>query len=195
MIGLRGVLAAALIALSGSAHADVYIFLEEDGTPRYSNVPDDPRYTVVLREGKRTPNDYDNPLLAGKPYQLDVLEAAKTYRLDPALVHAVIAAESNYNPRAVSKKGAVGLMQLMPDTARRYGVKAHELMQPASNIRAGVRYLADLMNQFNGDVRLALASYNAGEHVVVRHGNRIPPYVETQAYVPRVLSYYAQLKQ
>ena len=190
-----GFLAAALL-WAAPALADVYVLIEEDGTPRFSNAPDNPRYTIYLREsGKTMSGPSLDRLLSDRPYQADVLQAAKTYKIDPALLHAVIAAESNYNPRAVSKKGAVGLMQVMPATAHRYGVKTRDLTQPAANIRAGARYLADLIRMFEGDLQLALAGYNAGEHVVVRYGNRIPPYAETQAYVPRVLRYYAELKK
>jgi hypothetical protein len=114
--------------------------------------------------------------------------AARETRIDPGLLHAVIATESAYNPAARSPKGAQGLMQLMPATARRYGVvNAYE---PRHNILGGARYLADLLAMFDQDVRLALAAYNAGEQAVLRHGRRIPPYRETSAYVPRVLDYY-----
>jgi soluble lytic murein transglycosylase-like protein len=117
-----------------------------------------------------------------------VEEVARETRLDPGLLHAVIATESAYNPVARSPKGAQGLMQLMPATARRYGVvNAYE---PRHNILGGARYLADLLVLFDQDVQLALAAYNAGEQAVLRHGRRIPPYRETGAYVPRVLDYY-----
>jgi soluble lytic murein transglycosylase-like protein len=106
----------------------------------------------------------------------------------------VIAAESNYNPNARSNKGAVGLMQVMPDTGRRYGVKEKELKHPEKNIRAGVQYLADLIDLFDGDLKLALAGYNAGENAVLRHGRKVPPFAETQAYVPRVLRFYDTLR-
>jgi soluble lytic murein transglycosylase-like protein len=129
-----------------------------------------------------------------RPYQGEVVAAAKLHNLDPALVHAVITAESNYNPNAVSQKGAVGLMQVMPDTGRRYGVRPRELREPHKNIKAGVQYLAELIAMFEGDLRLALAGYNAGENAVLRHGRRIPPFAETQAYVPRVLRFYDTLR-
>jgi soluble lytic murein transglycosylase-like protein len=215
--------AAAFACAMPLAHADVYMLVEDDGTVRTSKTPDDPRYKLFLREpteyklkdaapvrGVRNPGDlrlraawgredanaalFANPLLAGKPYQEHVVEAAKEHRLDPALVHAVITAESNYNPNAVSGKGAVGLMQVMPDTGRRYGVQAKELKHPEKNIRAGAQYLADLIEMFDGDLKLALAGYNAGENAVVRHGRRVPPYAETQAYVPRVLRFYDNLR-
>jgi len=220
----RALAAAAVLACATPvANANVYALVEEDGTVRLSNTPDDPRYKLFLREpaeyklkdaaqvrGVRNPGDYRlraawgradpkselfaNPLLADKPYQDRVVEAAKAHKLDPALVHAVIAAESNYNPNALSNKGAVGLMQVMPDTGRRYGVKEKELKQPEQNIRAGVQYLADLIELFDGDLKLALAGYNAGENAVIRHGRKVPPFAETQAYVPRVLRFYDTLR-
>src|SRR5215510_16089113 len=169
---------AALLAGAAPACADVYSFVEEDGTVRFSNKPDDPRYKLYLREpteyklrdarefrnvrnpgdlrlrapwGKR-PDLFENPALQGKPYQHHVIVAAKNTQVDPALIHAVITAESNYNPNAVSDKGAVGLMQLMPDTARRYGVKGKEMRRPDKNITAGAQYLADLIRMFDGDL-------------------------------------------
>jgi len=186
-----------LVAASAAARADVYFLVEEDGSVRLTNQPDDPRYRLFLRSpaGRKTePELLANPLLAGKPYREHVAEAARNTNLDPALIHAVIAVESNYNPNAVSGKGAAGLMQLMPETARRYGMKAREIKQPEKNIKVGARYLADLLQLFDGDLKLALAGYNAGENVVIRYGNRIPPYPETRAYVPRVLAFYEQLR-
>ncbi len=136
----------------------------------------------------------DNPRLAGKPFQQQVGVAAQEHNVDPALVHAVILAESNYNPNAVSVKGAVGLMQLMPGTGRRYGAKEKDLRVPEKNIRAGTQYLSDLIALFNGDLRLAVAAYNAGENAVIRFGKKIPPFAETLAYVPRVMRAYEELR-
>jgi soluble lytic murein transglycosylase-like protein len=212
---------AALVALGApAAQADIYSFVDEDGTVRFSNQPDDPRYKLFFREpteyklrdtgefrNLRNPGDYrlraawgkrpdlfENPALEGKPFQEHVIVAAKSAQLDPALIHAVITAESNYNAHAVSHKGAAGLMQLMPDTARRYGLKDKEIRHPDKNIKAGAQYLADLIRMFDGDLKLALAGYNAGENVVLRYGRKVPPYAETQAYVPRVLRVYDQLR-
>lgn len=112
---------------------------------------------------------------------------ARRHRLDPALVNAVIGVESGFRPQARSPAGAQGLMQLMPGTAQRLGVDDAD--EPLANIEGGSRYLSRLLRDF-GDVRLALAAYNAGEGAVARHGNAIPPYRETQQYVPRVLSLY-----
>ena len=114
--------------------------------------------------------------------------------LDPALAHAVIATESEYRPTARSPKGAVGLMQLMPATAERFGVPRAQRHVPEANLRAGLRYLKWLIAHFDGDVRLALAGYNAGEGAVQKYGNRIPPYPETQNYVRKVKGYLAQLR-
>ncbi|WP_328485116.1 lytic transglycosylase domain-containing protein [Methylobacillus arboreus] len=126
------------------------------------------------------------------PYQEIIASAAQANSLEPALLHAVIKAESGYRPLAVSSRGAKGLMQLMPATARQLGVI--NIDDPAQNIQAGARYLSLLQQQFNGDISLALAAYNAGPGAVARHGNTIPPYAETQAYVPKVLQAYRQLK-
>ncbi len=117
-------------------------------------------------------------------------DAAYRHHLSVALVHSVISAESCYDPKAISRAGAVGLMQLMPGTARRYGVD--DRYDPAQNLNGGTRYLRDLLNMFRGDLKLALAAYNAGENVVIRYGFAIPPYPETQQYVGKVLQNYNQ---
>ena len=117
-----------------------------------------------------------------------VAKAARVHGVDEALVHAVIFAESSYDPRAVSPAGATGLMQLMPATAAQYGVR--DLFDPAQNVSGGVRLLRDLLRQFDGNMELALAAYNAGAGAVIRAGNRVPPRPETVAYVPKVIDYY-----
>lgn len=122
-------------------------------------------------------------------YHTLVLANARRYGLSPSLLHAVIRAESAYDPSAVSRAGAQGLMQLMPGTAARYGVQ--NSFDPAENIRGGAAYLRDLLDMFDQDVKLALAGYNAGEGAVIKHGRQIPPYAETQDYVRKVLSFYA----
>jgi soluble lytic murein transglycosylase-like protein len=133
-------------------------------------------------------------LLADRPFASQIHDAARDAALDPALVHAVIFVESRYNPAARSPKGAVGLMQVMPETAARYGVR-----NPAKSLRenllAGTRYLSDLMLQFNSRLDLVLAAYNAGENAVIRYGRNIPPYRETQLYVPAVLAKYREWQE
>lgn len=126
-----------------------------------------------------------------KKYTPLIDSLAQKYRLDSDLVHAVVTMESAYDPRALSKKGAVGLMQLMPGTATRYGVSDRE--NPEQNVTGGVRYLRDLLLQFRS-VSLALAAYNAGEGAVQRYGNKIPPYPETRRFVVKVLTHYKKLK-
>ncbi|WP_173065541.1 lytic transglycosylase domain-containing protein [Sulfurimicrobium lacus] len=178
------------------AAAGVYAYTAEDGSVSLSNVPADNRYRVLIPDQKdnaqaSSPNAEQKVLsaLAGKArYDRIVDDAARTYGLEGALLHAVISVESHYNPKAVSRKGASGLMQLMPATARRYGVA--DSFDPVQNIEGGARYLRDLLKMFNSDLSLALAAYNAGENAVVRSGNRIPPIRETRDYVPKVLGFY-----
>jgi soluble lytic murein transglycosylase-like protein len=131
-------------------------------------------------------------------YDALIARYAKANDLDAALVKAIVAAESGYEPTAVSPKGALGLMQVIPDTAARYGVAddkkrsvAQKLFDPATNLRVGTRYLRDLLRIFDHDLTLALAAYNAGEGAVQRYDNRIPPYAETQEYVKLVTQLYA----
>lgn len=129
--------------------------------------------------------------LSEKPYAVLIQSAASDAGLHPALVHALIFVESGYNPRARSVKGAIGLMQVMPETAARYGVNdpGHS---PEANLKAGTRYLRDLMRMFDGRLELVLAAYNAGERAVMRYGQRVPPFPETMAYVPAVLAKYRE---
>ncbi len=185
---------------AGIAHADIYRYVDADGAVHFTNVPQDSRFKVYLKEKRRA--DPVTETLAGEiryydekeraRYAKPIQDAANATRLDAALIHAVISAESGYNPFARSRKGAAGLMQLMPETAKRYGVKNR--LDPAQNISGGARYLRDLIRMFNNDVQLAVAAYNAGENAVIRAGNRIPPYQETMTYVPRVMSYYRKYR-
>jgi len=128
---------------------------------------------------------------AERLFQPIVLKAANRYKVDPAMVMAIIMAESSYNPKAISKKGAKGLMQLMPTTARSLGVK--DIFNPEHNINAGVRYFKKLLNQFDGDVELALAAYNAGSRKVKEHRG-IPPFRATKYYIKKVIKYYRHYK-
>ena len=128
--------------------------------------------------------------LGNKPFAREIEQAARRSNLDPALVHAVIHVESRYQAQAVSPKGAVGLMQVMPATAERFGVP--QAAGPEANLMAGTRYLRTLLDLFDQRLDLALAAYNAGEGAVIRHGNRIPPYRETRDYVPSVMEKYQE---
>jgi len=120
------------------------------------------------------------------PFGAEVLEAARRFQVNPTVVAAVMRVESAFDHRAMSRKGARGLMQLMPATAARFGVRVDELFTPARNIEAGARYLRFLVDRFDGDAVRVFAAYNAGEHAVERYGG-VPPYRETQEYVRRVL--------
>lgn len=174
--------------------ADIYAYTAPDGAVTLSNVPVDDRYSVLVAapDGAtaapvRPPQTSVLPARRSR-YEKVVEDAARAHGLDSALLHAVIAVESGYDPKAVSKKGAAGLMQLMPATAKRYGVA--DAFDPVQNVRGGARYLRDLLDLFDSDTRLALAAFNAGEHAVIKHGRRIPPYRETLRYVPKVLDHY-----
>ena len=127
-----------------------------------------------------------------KVYDHIIEPLSKRYGIDPALVKAIIHVESRFNARAVSRKGASGLMQLLPSTAKRFGVS--NIFDPYQNIHGGLRYLAFLSRKFNNDYSLMLAAYNAGENAVIRSGYSIPPFRETQSYVPTVLAYYRYFK-
>jgi soluble lytic murein transglycosylase-like protein len=183
------------------ALADIYSFRDDRGVVHFSNTPDDARYKLVRREAGSAPMPTAGAAAARvfmpaeasiKRFAPIIDTASRTHGVDAALVHAVVSAESGYNPAAVSKAGARGLMQLMPDTAKRYGVR--DIMDPAENIYAGVRYLRDLLLMFNGNIELAVAAYNAGENAVIRNGNKIPPYAETIHYVPKVLGFYRKFQ-
>jgi len=122
------------------------------------------------------------------PFNDEVAVAARETALEPALIHAVIAVESNHNPEAISPKGAYGLMQLMPATAKRFNASNKNDFK--TNILAGAQYLRELLTLFNGNVELTLAAYNAGPYAVRKYHNQIPPYLETRAYVPKVMKLY-----
>ena len=190
-------IAALLVASSAAAHPHIYSYVDADGMRHYTDVPDDNRYRLLmLSPHDRTASGerYDSMLLAkAGQYDSIIEKAAISASIEPNLLRAVIVVESGFNPRAVSKRGAVGLMQLMPATASRFGVA--NPYDPRENVRAGARYLKFLMDRFGQDVRLALAAYNAGEEAVDRNGGKIPPFTETKAYVPRVLKIYRMLRE
>lgn len=121
-----------------------------------------------------------------------ILESSLRHNVDPLLIFAQMSQESSFQGKAASPKGARGLMQLMPTTAIRWGVK--NIYNPKQNIEAGVRYMRWLLDEFGGDVKLALAAYNAGEGAVKKHGNKIPPYSETKSYVARISAHYEKIK-
>ena len=190
-------LIATLLAASGAAaHSQIYTYVDADGLRHYTDVPDDNRYRLLIlspRDRTASGDRYDAMLLArAGQYDSIIEKAATSASVEPNLLRAVIVVESGFNSRAVSKRGAVGLMQLMPATATRFGVS--NPYDPLQNVHAGARYLKFLIDRFGQDVRLALAAYNAGEEAVDRNGGQIPPFSETMAYVPRVMKIYQMLR-
>ncbi len=186
------------IGATNLAYADVFAFTDENGTVTLSNQPNDSRYTLIIQTPETSApvlgvaTNAISPSAPTMPLGTLVDEVAHTNNMEAALLHAVIATESNYITRAVSRKGAMGLMQLMPATAKRYGVK--DVYDPVQNVQGGTRYLKDLLKLFDNDLRLTLAAYNAGENTVARFGNKIPPYRETREYVNKVMGLYNQYR-
>jgi soluble lytic murein transglycosylase-like protein len=204
-----------LLLAATNVLADVYKFTDGSGHVYYTDKPKHAGFMLVLRSPPPftfapTPRRYAkqgqffsfSPIArpnAGMSvsksqkrleYSPLINAAANKYSLDPALLHAVIRAESGYNPGAVSNKGAAGLMQLMPATASRFGVR--DRFDPQDNIEGGARYLRELLGMFPSNVKLAVAAYNSGENTVKRYGYQVPPIAETQNYVEKVLGYYNQ---
>jgi len=180
---------------SGPAQADIYRSLDSDSPTVFTDIPPTSGQWERIVIEKPAPasaepaNDTSRPAGNGRArYASHIEAAALANNVDASLIRAVITAESGYNPLAVSRAGAVGLMQLMPETASRYDVT--DSRDPEQNIHGGTRYLRDLLTMFNNDLRLAIAAYNAGELAVMKYGNRIPPYRETLAYVPKVMKFY-----
>jgi soluble lytic murein transglycosylase-like protein len=196
-MALKPVLIAAVLLAASSAQANskIYSYVDDQGMRHYTDVPDNNRYRLlVLSSQDRTSagDRYDAQLLARATQYDSIIEhAAVSSAVEPNLLRAVIVVESGFNSRALSKRGAVGLMQLMPATASRFGVS--NPYDPRENIHGGARYLKFLIDRFGHNVRLALAAYNAGEEAVDRNGGQIPPFTETMAYVPRVLKIYKML--
>ena len=193
---LPPLLAGTLLLVARTAAADIFAYTDEQGVIHYTNVPNDGRYRVVLA----APQNEDvrpvpiNPgvLQKAERYAPLIEEAARASSIEPALVRAVLVAESAGDPKALSPRGARGLMQLMPETAKHYGVR--NVFDPQQNIRAGSQYLRDLSDRYRNDLQLVLAAYNAGPTAVDQHGGKIPPLKETLDYVPRVLGIYHHLR-
>lgn len=190
-------LALAAAPASALAGSDYQLQLQDSREYRLRD-DDDYRLRAPWRIEKRLPAGIapatNYAQLLGRPFHQHIAAAARAHNIDSALVHAVIIVESNYQTAAISPKGAVGLMQVLPETGARYGVLRGTLLKPEHNIRTGTRYLAELLQLFNGNLELALAGYNAGEYAVIRYGHRIPPFAETRSYVARVLRIYRDLR-
>lgn len=179
------------LGLALPARADTYMYRDSRGVLHFSNAPTEPQYQYYLpdRSGWRGLGRGRYAAMDGarrKAYDTIIDEAARRHQVDAALVKAVIRAESDFVPHAVSPKGALGLMQLMPATARLRNV--WRVMEPRENVEGGVVHLRYLLDRYAGNLRLALAAYNAGEKAVDSHGG-VPPYPETWEYLSRVLSF------
>jgi soluble lytic murein transglycosylase-like protein len=167
------------------ASAQIYAGHDTNGAVVLSNFPTPVADQVLVPREAPPPPQPPPAVRSDGPLASLIRKAAHDTELPAQLLHAVIAVESGFDARAVSRKGALGLMQLMPATARKWGVR--DPFDPAQNVSAGAAYLRSLLDRFNGDLELALAAYNAGEVAVIKAGYRIPPFAETRAYVPRVL--------
>jgi len=184
-----------MMLLAGAVQADVFVSKDAKGDYVLSNVHRPGRhYERVVRdvEAAVVSLDQQPQMIAPRPYAKLVSKAATDNQFPAALLHAVIQTESSYNASAVSPAGAGGLMQLMPDTAREMVVK--NVYDPKANIQGGARYLKRLMTLFDNDIALAVAAYNAGPQAVLSRGGVIPPFAETQRYVPNVLRQYRRLQ-
>jgi soluble lytic murein transglycosylase-like protein len=212
-------LALALLAHASIGHADLWAYVDEQGHSHVADRQVDARYRLFFKGA--TTLDAPNAEAAERARAQEALAGTRLYGratndaltrrfealiggvarasgVDPALVKAIIAVESAFDARAVSARGAVGLMQVLPQTGERYGLTgdarlstAQKLADPATNLRIGTRYLRDLLARFSNDLPLALAAYNAGEGSVATHDNTVPPFAETREYVRRVQQVYA----
>jgi len=172
------------LAFVAPASADVFVYKDKQGVLTFTNVPNHSGYRRVLREPTGQPNA--GPMVNGS-YEELIRWASERYNVDADLIRAVIKAESDFKSNARSQKGAMGLMQLMPDTARLHSVS--DAYDPGENVDGGVRHLKMLLERYQGDIELSLAAYNAGSGAVDKHGG-IPPFAETKEYIKRVLRYY-----
>lgn len=172
-------------ALAQPAQADVYMYKDKDGVLTFTNVPNHTGYKRILREAGAPRSVSGSVTNAG--FDELIRSASDRYNVDPNLIRAIIKTESDFNINARSNKGAMGLMQLMPDTARLHNVS--DAYDPNENVEGGVRHLRMLLERYQGNLELSLAAYNAGAGAVEKHGG-IPPYYETREYVRKVLRFY-----
>jgi len=200
-------LLAAMSLYSAPCAADIWGYVDDKGVAHLSDHKVDERYFLFKKEAPRPkpePFDYSsldklgsvstayvNSALRAQFAPL-IAQVAQEYGLDASLMHAIITVESGYNPQAKSPAGAIGLMQLMPGTAQKYGVR--NIWDPLENLHGGARYLRFLQSMFPDKLDLVLAAYNAGEGAVQQAGMKIPPYAETRAYVPAVISHYERYR-
>lgn len=195
-----------VLALPYGAGAEIYVYVDKDGVSHYTNAPTDSRYKPVRLERLSTPRSttvqsarasWQQRARRATPqnparYEQHIRKAALAQMIDPLLIKAIIRTESNFDPDAVSSKGAQGLMQLMPETAK--NMRVRNPFDPAQNISGGTRYLRKLLNSYDGNLALSLAAYNAGPGNVAKNGP-LPRFRETRDYVHRVIGHYRSYQQ
>ncbi len=183
---LSALLLGGVAVFPGQPRAEIYKFTDRNGVIHFTNIPDQPRYQPWFKDsGPSRGERLDR-------YSRLIKEVAERHDVEPALIKALVRAESDFNPSAISKKGAIGLMQLMPETLMDLDV--NNPFAPAENLEAGVKHLKKLLNRFNNDIPLAVAAYNAGAEAVLEH-NGVPPYRETTTFVERVLRYFGEFSR
>jgi soluble lytic murein transglycosylase len=179
-LALAGLLLGSIVIQAGPAPADIYRYQDENGVWHYTNIKNDSRYRLYIKSPEERAVEYI------EKYTEIIDQASDMFEVEPSLIKAVIKAESGFNHKAVSHKGAQGLMQLMPATADL--LRVNDPFDPTENIFGGTRYLRKMLDRF-GHMELAVAAYNAGPEAVASH-NGIPPYQETRTFVRRVIKYY-----
>ncbi len=185
-------LAFGLSALGASpAAADIYRYIDKNGVCHFTNVPVSSGYEIFIKE--EPGGEDDGEVYTSDKYDHFILQASRKHGLDFSLIKALIKVESNFNPKAVSRKGAKGLMQIMPENYSALNIT--DPFSPWENIMGGSCYLKEMLNRFDGNLSLALAAYNAGPGAVDQYNRMIPPYPETEDYVKKVLNYYHALNR
>lgn len=188
-----GIFCSALVVFTNTIplYADIYVYMDSEGVLHFTNVPTSSNYKIFIRE---KPSMSSNSEVTDRTNRYDdlITEASKSHGVSFSLLKALIKIESDFNPRAISSAGAIGLMQIMPENIRALNIK--DPFDPWENIMGGTRYLKQLIGRFNGKLPMALAAYNAGPNTVDRY-KRIPPFKETENYVEKVMKYYSIFKE